>query len=169
MISARTILRGALTRTIPAVWLGFAALIALSPVARSNISVGRLALTATAGLAVAMGSALMLFLLRRHLRVDAGAGGRRAFLVGLGAFGVMITIRPFLSNIGTAGEYALMAACGAALAAAVFFPWVASSRRADSLADAMSAAEARGRPAPDPVESLATRREGEVIERDRRA
>ena len=108
MVSSSSIVRGALSRTFPGVLVGFGALIALSTHSQTTtVTLAKLALTAIASLAAAGGSAAMLLLLRHRLRADAGVAGRRAFLVGLGSFGVMITVRPFLSGLGAAGEYLL--------------------------------------------------------------
>jgi hypothetical protein len=113
---------------MPAVWLGLGVVIGLSSTARGNLSLTTLALMSTAGVAAAAGSALATLLLRRHLRDDAGVADRRAFLVGLGSLALFMTIRPFLTRIGVGGEYLLMAASGAALAAAVHFPWLQRRR-----------------------------------------
>ena len=125
MIPPRRIIRGALTRTAPAIWTGWAVLIAGSPMARSHASVHAVALTVLNGLAGAVGSTLVLALARRHRRDDAGVGGRRAVLVGLGAFAVALTTRPFMPfSIGSIGEHVLMGVSGAVLAAAIYFPWM---------------------------------------------
>jgi hypothetical protein len=124
MVDARSIIRGALTRTLPGTLLGNAGLIALSSFVRANLSAKTLALTVVTGLAVCCGSALTLLAMRSRLRTDAGVTGRRSFVVGLGAFCVGLTARPFLHFVNPRGTYVLMGAAGAMLAGAVFFPWL---------------------------------------------
>jgi hypothetical protein len=130
MITMRDILRGAVGRVLPGFLVGWALLVASSSHSRSLVTPGRIALSVLMAGAAALGSTIALSVMRRRLRSDAGVGGRRAFLVGLGTVGITITVRPFLSGIGAAGEYGLVTLSAAALATAMFVPWL-SRRPAD--------------------------------------
>lgn len=150
MIRAVEIIRGAVTRTVPAVLVGFALLVGSSSYARAHISLARIALTVAAAFAVAAGSALALLAMRSRLRSDAAVAGRRAFITGLAGFALATTIRPFLSFVHPAGDYLLMGAAGAALAVTMFFPWLESRRAgAAAITDSSEAGLTLGAPLPD--------------------
>ncbi len=124
MLSARQIVRGALLKTAPGALVGFAILVGASSFARSEISVGRIGTSIAGAAAIAVGSALVLLVSRRRLRADAGVDGRRAFIAGLASLALGLTLRPFVGAIGMFGEYALMAASGALVSTAMFWPWI---------------------------------------------
>ena len=150
MVRMRDIIRGAVTRTTPAVFLGFAVMVGSSSYARSQITLTKLGLTLVQALVVATGSSLALLAMRRRLRSDAGVAGRRAFITGLGAFGLAITIRPFLPFVYPAGDYLLMGAAGATLAIGVFFPWLQSREPEDAaIAATAESVGTLGAPAPE--------------------
>jgi hypothetical protein len=122
MITARTILRGAITRTLPGFYVGFAVLMLAL---RVRVPLAGVGTTALLGVAATAGGALVLGALRRRLRSDAGVAGSRAFLVGVGAFAVTITAGPFVRPHGL-WQYPFVLGCGALLSVAVFFPWLGS-------------------------------------------
>lgn len=136
MISFKEIVRGALTRTAPAAFLGFAALVASSPLTRSRVSVTRVGLLVLAALSVAAGSALVLALLRSRLRDDAAVAGRRAVITGLAALALGLTARAFLVFGNPLGDYSLMFASGMLVGGAMFLPWVRTSREPSGIIDA---------------------------------
>ena len=139
MVSVRQILRGALLKTAPAALVGFAFLIGASPFARSEISVARIVSSVAGAIAIAAGSAVVLLLVRGRLRADAVVDGRRAFIVGLASMGLALTVRAFVGAVGTVGEYALIAATGALVSTAMFWPWMRG--RSVATEDAIAARE----------------------------
>lgn len=156
MIRIRDIIYGALTRTAPGVLAGFALLASVSPYVRAHFTFASLGPIVTATLAVAAGSSLSLLAMRSRLRPDAAVGGRRAFIVGLAAFGAGMTARPFLSFVNPAGEYLLMAASGAVLGAAMFFPWIESRTAASAVAAAGDQEHLLQEPLPSPAHTGST-------------
>lgn len=129
MITTRAIVRGALTRTLPATWLGIGAVAAAATRSGSHVPLANLMMGLLEGLPVAVGSTLALIGIRKWLRDDAGVDGRRAVIVGLGGVALTITAVPFLS-MNIVGEYVLTGAAGAVVAVAVFFPWLQSRQQA---------------------------------------
>jgi hypothetical protein len=125
MIATRSIIRGALTRTLPATWLGIYVLFAIAIRGGSQLPLHNLVMGMLEGLPVAIGSAVALIGLRKRLRADAGVEGRRAFLVGLAGVALTISVAPFVAMRAPA-EYLFTGACGLAIALAVFFPWIES-------------------------------------------
>ena len=122
MISLRTILRGVLTRFLPAFILATAIMYGLASLA-DRISVGLLGLVTLYAL-MTLGYTAALVALRYRLRADADVAGRRSVVAGLLApaayLGGLVLIAPH-------GALAYNAACvaiGAVLAIGMFFPWL---------------------------------------------
>jgi len=122
MISLRTILRGTLTRFVPALILGTAILYGLARLA-DRLSVGWLNLALVYAF-VTIGYTAALVALRYRLRADADVAGRRSVVAGLLVPAAYLGGMVLLAPQGQLAENAAAIAIGAVLAVGMFFPWL---------------------------------------------
>jgi hypothetical protein len=125
VISLRTILRGTLTRFIPAVILGTAILYGLARLADS-LSVGWLNISIAYAL-LTIGYTAALAALRYRLRADADVAGRRSVVAGLLVPAAYLGGLVLLAPKGLLALNATAIAIGAVLAVGMFFPWLKSA------------------------------------------
>jgi hypothetical protein len=122
MISLRTVLRGTLTRFLPALIVGTAILYGLARLA-DRLSVGWLNV-AVIYACVTIGYTAALVALRYRLRADADVAGRRSVVAGLLVPAAYLGGMVLLAPQGRLAENAAAIAIGVALALGMFFPWL---------------------------------------------
>ncbi|MDZ4258654.1 MAG: hypothetical protein U0974_07670 [Gemmatimonadales bacterium] len=122
MISLRTIVRGVLTRFLPAFLLGTAIMYGIASRA-DRLVVGLLGL-ATVFALVTLGYAAALIAMRFRLRADANVAGRRSVVAGLLAPAAYLGGLMLLAPRGTLTFFGACVVIGAALATGMFFPWL---------------------------------------------
>jgi len=122
MIPLRTILRGVLTRFLPALILGTGILYALAFLL-DRVSVGWIGL-ATVYALMTIGYTGALAALRYRLRADADVAGRRSVVAGLLAPAAHVGGLVLLKSSSAPGVIVASAAIGAVLAIGMFFPWL---------------------------------------------
>lgn len=125
MISLRTILRGTLTRFVPAFILGTAIFYVLVSLG-DPVSVGWLNLGVAYAL-VTVGYTAALAALRDRLRADADVAGRRSAVAGLLVPAAYLSGLVVLASQSQLSQDLLAVLIGAGLAIGMFFPWLKSA------------------------------------------
>lgn len=131
MVSFREILRGTLTRFVPAAIVGQAVIIILLLAGEPyGLVWGDTTILAGFTLALAAGHLGALSAVRRFLRSDADVAGRRALISGLAAGAVHFGTAAALQDLTVTDGFPLGLESGAVAALLMFFPWIGRQQAA---------------------------------------
>ncbi len=125
MISIREIVRGALTRVLPAS-AGLMAAMLLLPMlgGASGLSPYAPLIAAWEVTSLTVGYAVVLLGFRRRIHPSADVTGRRAIVVGLTSPLALLVASAFAQGAGRAEIAAVSAAVGGLITLGMFFPWL---------------------------------------------